>query len=128
MDLNNNQPINQQPQQPIPTPTPVVSNPIPAQPPVQPPASITYQSPQAPKGNSRSLLMLLLLLVLIAGLAGYVFFAKNRISNTQKTAGTNKSVVLPKVTVAPTAIPVDNLDIASPEADLQGIEQDVQGL
>ena len=59
----------------------------------------------------------------------YVFFAKNQLNTAQKASSNNKSAVIPTVTV-PTITPatVDEVKIGSPEADLNGIEKDVQGL
>jgi hypothetical protein len=49
-------------------------------------------------------------------------------NNVQKTSTQNTSVVIP--TVTPTVVPatVDQINVASPDADLKSIENDVQGL
>jgi len=74
--------------------------------------------------------LLVILVLLILGIAGYLVFAKNLLNNTQKTATENTSIVIPSVTITPTASPTtaDQLEVTSPDADLNAIEMDVQGL
>lgn len=137
MDLNDNQPINTNPLQQPAAPQPVAPTaPPPPQPttPSTPPAqpiqtTVTPQNPPiTPKSNKKILILLALLILLIVGIGGYVFFAKNQMNNKQKAATDNQSVVIPTATTAPTVAPEDDLEIASPEADLSDIEQDLQGL
>ncbi len=134
MEPNNNQPINtnplQQPvvPQPITTPTDTVLVVPPPTPPAEPTQTTDNQNTQSPKNNKKILILIAVLILLLVGMVTYVMFAKNQLSNKQKTDTSNQSVVLPTATIAPTKTPENDLDIASPEADLQDIEKDVQGL
>lgn len=144
MDPNNNsqstntnplgQPV-QQPtavppvQQPI-TPNSMQSTPPIAPTPITPPAEPIAVSmpPQAPKGGHKKIILLIILILLILGMGTYVFFVQNQVKTVQKTPA-NTSVVMPP-TVAPTVIPatVEEVNVASPDADLKSIENDTQGL
>lgn len=140
MDPNNNQPINTNPfgqpvqqdapapvqpmQQPSSAPTPTV-----VPPPVIPTAA-PEPMPQAPKNSSRKgIILLIILLILVLGMIAYVLFVKNRLNTAQKAATDNTSTVIP-TTTAPTTIPAtaEEINVASPDADLKAIEDDVQGL
>lgn len=133
MDPNNNQPINTNPLgQPV-APQPLVVAPTPIVEPTQTvppvaPAAPVMPPPQMPKGGSKKgLVLLIILIILILGMGYYVFFAKNQLS--KKTS--NTSTAIPTVTAVPTPTTpatIDEIIIASPEADLKLIEQDVQGL
>lgn len=111
MNPNNNQPIN--------------SNPLgqPATPPTAAP-----QIPQS--GGKKGIILLIILLILALGMGGYVLFAKNQLNNKQKTAAENTSIAIPTTTITPTVTPatINEVMVASPEADLINIEKDIQGL
>lgn len=128
MDPNNNQPINTNPLQ-QPAAAPVAPAPATPTPPAQPVQTVAPQNPPStPKSNKKILILLLLLVLLIIGMGGYVFFAKNQMDNKQKTSTPIQSVVLPTPTLAPTLAPEEDLEVASPEADLLEIEADLKGL
>ncbi|MDO8583150.1 MAG: hypothetical protein Q7R51_01320 [bacterium] len=107
MDPNNNQPL--------------ATNPV-AQsvPPIMPPT----------KKNNKAIILLLILLLLVAGMMAYILFAKNKIENAQKATTENNSTIVPSATptVTPTLTPEEDLEVASPEADLIDLEADVKGL
>lgn len=118
----------QQPVTPPAAPAPVTP-PAPVQP--VPPAPSAPVVPPPPKpGNKKSLLLLVILLVLAVGMAVYVLFAKNQINTAKNAPIENTSVEIPTITATPVPTPatVDQIEIASPEADLKGIETDVLGL
>jgi len=140
MDPNNNQPINtnpfgqpvQQPAIPQPVATPF-SSPVPsAQQPTPIPTPVPDAPtpiPQAPKrGSKKGIILLIILVILVLGMTVYILFVKNQLNTARKTATDNTSIAIP--TTTPTAIPatVDEINVASPDADLKAIEDDVQGL
>lgn len=142
MDPNNNQPINTNPfgqqvtPEPVVNPTPMpesaVQQPTPAVPPPAPTvtaAPVTAPVPETPKnGSKKGIILLIILLLLILGLGTYVFFVKNQLSTAKKTSTQNTSTAIP--TIVPTATPatIEEINVASPDADLKTIETDVQGL
>jgi len=145
MDPNNNQPI--QPiigTNPLGQPTvnlqppvipvegvvpPIQPTPgIPSMPPVMPMPVTMNQNP--PKKGSKLLLLSIILLLLVIGMGVYVVFVKNQTSNERKVATQIQSTVIPTPTVQPEVTPatVDNVNVASPDADLNTLDKDVQGL
>lgn len=120
MDPNNNQQINtQQAQQP----NPVDSAPIiPSEP---APISSTPKS-----RGKKGIILLIILLILVLGMGIYVLFVKNQLNNEKKAAINTTTTIVPTATIIPTITPatVDEVQIASPESDLNGIEADAQGL
>lgn len=84
------------------------------------------------KGHGKVLILLFLLLLLIAGMAVYILFVQNQAKNVKNTIGENSTVVpssIPSPTESVSPSPAqDDLNIENPQADLQGIEADVQGL
>lgn len=140
MDPNNNQPASADTnplQQALPA-QPVVAAPVPSPEPTQPtppPPAAPITAPVAPlaptekpKGNKKLMVLLILLLLLIAGMGVYVFFAQSQIQKTQQVSTDNQSAVIPTATAVPTIAPENDLELASPEADLLDIEKDLQGL
>lgn len=138
MDPNNNtqQPINTNPMQALESAVPAAVTP-PTTPPVTPPTTPAEPVapvaplPQAPKSKSKKGLMLLIIIVLlIIGMGSYILFANNRLDFTQKTTTENTSAVIPTATAIPTPPPpvIEDINIASPDADLKSIESDLQGL
>jgi len=115
--------------QPTFTPTPPPPAPEPVAPPPVTPVIPTVMMPQAPKQGSKLPMLLIILLILILGMGGYIMFARNQIEVQQKAATENTSIIVPP-TPTPTLAPatVDDVNIASPEADLNGLDKDVQGL
>jgi hypothetical protein len=57
----------------------------------------------------------------------YVFFVKNQISNSQKSNNSSTVAIPTRTPITVTPI-LDELNIASPDADLILIEKDIQGL
>ena len=99
---------------------------IPSMPPVMP----VTMSQNPPKKGSKLPLLLVILLLLIIGMGAYVMFAKNQISNEKKAATQIQSTIIPTPTVQPEVTPatVDDVNVASPDADLNTLDKDVQGL
>ena len=146
MDPNNNQPIgtNPVPQPAVPQPA-AQSVPAPAAQPstTQPVAPPIAPQPVAPqnvaetpkKGVRKRIILIILILILIIGIGVYVLFAKSQLNNTQKTS-TNTTGPIPQApsierkkapsVSEPTS--QDDLNIESPEADLQGLDAEVSGL
>lgn len=137
MDPNSNQPINTnplgqpaqqpvsspvQPMQPAPTPTPAA--------PTTPVTAAPEPMLQTPKGGSKKrIVLLIILLLLVLGMGFYVFFAKNQLNTAQKATTDNTSIAIPTVTIAPSEpATVDEVIVASPDADLKDLEADLQGL
>lgn len=95
----------------------------------QQPSRTATPMPQTPtNGNKKRFVLLIILLILIIGMGAYVFFVKNQLKTAQKAA-INTSVVIP------TAIPaivipatVEEIIVASPEAELNEIDNYVQSL
>ena len=115
MDPNNNQPLETNPtiQQPVPV--------------AAPPTNV----PESTKGkNNKVIISLVILLLLVVGIISYILFAKTQMNNAQKASMENSSVVIPSPspTLVPTLTPEEDLEVASPEADLIDIEADVKGL
>lgn len=122
MDPNNNQPINTSP-----LGQPVAPQPNVAPPPV--PEPVPTPMPGIPRnGSKKGIILIIILLILALGMAFYVFFVKNQLSNKQKTSAENTSIVIPTITATATPATVDQVSVASPDADLKAIESDVQGL
>lgn len=95
--------------------------------PITPPVPPTPQNPK--KGMGKKLILIVILLLLVVGMAAYALFAKNQLSNTQKTTTDNTIVVTPTPTpVPPTLAPEEDLEISSPEADLLDLDADVKAL
>ncbi|MBI4089182.1 MAG: hypothetical protein HY424_00565 [Candidatus Levybacteria bacterium] len=125
MEPNNAQPINPiaQTQQAV-----GVNQPL-APENTQPPTQSVPENPK--KGSSKSLILLLLLLVLAIGIAAYILFAKSQLNYIQNSSSNNSTVVLPTYIPSPSPIwqiTADDLDVGSPEADLQDLEKDLNGL
>lgn len=136
MDPNNNQPIGTNPTaQTVPQPaapaapaTPPVASQTPPSTPVGETTSASPEASAPKKSNKKWFILLLILLLLAAGIAAYVLYAKNQMDNTQKATTQNSSTVLPTPTLIPTLAPEEDLEVASPEADLLDIEADVKAL
>jgi len=140
MDPNNNQPITNTnpPGQPVVNPQPPVTPVEGVVPPIQPTPGIPSMPPvmpvtmsqNPPKKGSKLPLLLVILLLLIIGMGAYVMFAKNQISNEKKAATQIQSTIIPTPTVQPEVTPatVDDVNVASPDADLNTLDKDVQGL
>lgn len=122
MDPNTNQPLETNPiAQPVVQPVSTEAS----APPIPTPASV----PENPKGKSNKVIILLVILLLLAvGMIVYALFAKTQMDNAQKKATDNSSIVLPSPTAVPTLAPEEDLEIASPEADLLDLDADVKGL
>lgn len=136
MEPNNNQPINTNPleqapaSQPVPTPSVASAPPTPQATSSPAPAPVSVPVPETPKsGSKKGIILIVILLILILGIGYYVFFAKNQLNTAQKKSIDNTSTVIPTA-IVPTATPatVDEVQVASPDADLNGIEKDIQGL
>lgn len=124
MDPNNNQPLGTSP---IAQPTPTAVPPVETTPAAPTPAPTI--SPEAPKGKSnKAIILLVILLLLVLGMVAYVMFSQNQMNNAKKAATDNSSIVLPTPTAIPTPAPEEDLEVASPEADLLELEADVKGL
>lgn len=124
MDPNNNQPLGTNP---IAQPTPTAVPPVEAIPAAPTPAPTI--SPEAPKKkNNKAIILLVILLLLVLGMVAYVMFSQNQMNNAEKAATDNSSTVLPTPTAIPTLAPEEDLEVASPEADLLELEADVKGL
>ena len=143
MDPNNNQPIQpttntNPPEQPTvnsqPPVTPVEGVVPPIQPtpgiPPMPPVMPVSMTENPPKKGSKLPLLLVILLLLIIGVGAYVMFTKNQISSEKKAATQTQSTVIPTPTVQPEVTPasVDDVNVASPDADFNTLDKDVQGL
>lgn len=125
MNLSNNQPIANTPQPEQSAPTPM-HQPTPAPEPIITSAPV----PQTPKtGGKKGIVLLIILILLIIGMGLYVFFANNQLQSSKKASIDNTSTVIPTAMV-PTSTPAaaDEIDVESPETDLNAIEGDVQGL
>jgi hypothetical protein len=142
MDPNNNQPINTNPfgqpvapqpvvsPSPIPIPEPLAQQPVPPVVPPAVPTPVSVPTPEAPRSNGKRLIALIvILLILILGMCSYLFFVKNQLNTAQKSSIESTSVVIPTI-ILPTATPatVDDINVASPDADLKTIEVDAQSL
>ena len=125
MDPNTNQPegVN-----PIPQPTAQPAVPPAESAPVTPTPAAPASIPDAPKGKSKkAIILIVILLLLVIGIAVYIMFAKSQLNNNQTTTDNNSSV-LPTPTAIPTLTPEEDLEAASPQADLLDIDADVKGL
>ena len=115
MDPNNNQST------PVPTPAPVST-----------PIASSKPMPETPKSGGKGIILLIIILVLVIGMAAYILFAKNQLNYIQKTSTNSTSVILPSPTLAAVASPtpgsVAELNVVSPENDLQSVENDLQTL
>lgn len=142
MDPNNNRPINTNPLGQAAAPESVatpISTSFPPQEPTPDPIQTAPVTPAAtpppptPKksGGKKIIALLIILLILALGMGGYVFFAKNQLKSAQKISTENStSIAIPTETIAPTITPasVDQINVESPAADLDGIDTDVLGL
>jgi len=106
--------------------------------PPQPTASTSVSTPNvsneenyAPKKSHKKIVILLVILILmILGMGAYLIFYKDVMSN-QKAASAKNEIVVPTVTLTPTiAIPdnVEDVQVESPDADINALEKDAQGL
>lgn len=126
MDPNNSQQNTQPVQQPV--GNPLQQEPVAQQSQSVPPIITPAAPPPAPKdGNKKGILLLIILIVLILGMGYYVLFAKKQLN---KAPINNATTAIPTATIAPTAAPetIEDIDVVSPDADLNAIEQDLQGL
>jgi len=116
--------------QPQPTPSFQAPVPPPVMPTMPPIPTPVMTPPLTPKQGSKLPILLVILIILILGMGYYIMFAKNKIEMTQKAATENTSVVVPTATITPTVTPaaIDQINVASPDADLNGLDKDVQGL
>ena len=115
----------------IPTPIPTTStpnlnsDPMPGQ---TPSFATTGAMPETPKKKGgKTVALLIILLLLVLGMAAYIMFAKQQVSKTDESV-TDTNVSTPAPTIEPTIAPEQDIEISSPEADLQNIETDVNGL
>lgn len=120
MEPNNSQQTN----------TPQMQQPVPQALPIQ------MVQPQIPKkGNGKRIILLILILLLLIEVGVYILSVKNQSDNT-KEASTDYDIntVLPTPTYAAPSPSVsestsrDDLNVESPEADLQLLDNDVSGL
>lgn len=127
MDPNLNQPLGANPINPVTQPqvqsvstevnTPPTSTPTP------------MGMPQNPeKKNNKTLILLIILLILTIGMVTYILFAKNQMNKAQKVTVDSSNVLIPSPTLSPTLAPENDLEVSSPEADLQNLENDVNAL
>ncbi len=82
-------------------------------------------------GSKKRLYLVIIMILLILGMGAYLIFAKNQLNNAQKSALNSRTVnPVAKPTITPTVAPtrIEDINIASPEADLNQIDKDVQGL
>jgi uncharacterized protein HemX len=124
------QPIVQQPaSQPLTQPVESIPNP-PTQPVMNESTSqaSTGLSETPKKKSGKGLVLLLILLLLIVGMACYMFFVKNQITKEEKANSESTIIVTPEPTATPTLTPEEDLEIESPEADLQDLNTDSEGL
>ena len=125
MDPNNNQQMNNQPA----APQAPANNSMSTQP------AQTMQSTQPaqamPPKNSKRIILLVILLVLLVGMAGYIYFVKQQVTNLPKNTGANTTTVLPSPTLVPTATPpasAADVSVDSPVTDLNNVDSDLLGL
>lgn len=121
MEPNNNQQINTpQMQQPFPQAVP---------PPIQIPQP---QNPKKRYGKGTILFIIILLLILMISV--YLLYAINELKNTQEMSSNNSTVILPSYAPPPSPTPspkeedIEDIDVESPEADLQLLDADVKDL
>lgn len=126
MEPNNNQPINTNPvAQPVSQSVPATEASLVT------PAPEPTVGPEASKGKGNKVIILLVILLLLAiGMIVYILFAKDQLNKVQKEAVENSSVITPSPspTLVPTLAPEEDLEVASPEADLLELDADVRGL
>jgi len=135
MDLNNAQqnaqPIQQAPAQQTVNEQAMPQQPI-AQPELQTPLqNITTPPQETSKNGSKKLILLIIIILLISGMAAYVIFANNRTKITQQNTANNSIIAIPTktpVATSPTPATIEEINVASPDADLNGIEKDIQEL
>lgn len=122
MEPNNNQQIA----------TPQMQQPFQqAVPPIQMP-----QSQNLKKHYGKGTILFIIILLLILVMSGYLLFAINQLKHTQETFIDNSSVALPlpshKPSPSPTPSPkeedIEDIDVESPEADLQLLDTEVNDL
>lgn len=144
MDPNNNQPIGTNPvpqpafqqsaAQPVAAPA---AQPVAAQPvaPISPqPISPQNVAETPKKGGGKRIILIILILILIIGMGVYILFAKSQLNSTQKTS-TNTGPIPQAPSIEGEKTPSiseptlqDDLNIESPEADLQSLDAEVKGL
>lgn len=128
MDPNTNQPIETSPMQQPAAPVSPAPSQTPPSTPVQQANSASSEASVPKKSNKKWFILFLILLLLAAGIVAYVLFAKNQMNIAQKETTENSSTVFPTPTLVPTLAPEEDLEVASPEADLLDIELDLKGL
>lgn len=131
MDPNNNQPIGTNPLQQPTAPQPVAPQPVQSPPPtpVSEAGSAPLSGASAPKkGMGKGIILLVILLLLAVGIIAYILFAGAQMKNNQKTTIDNNSTIAPTATTVPTLAPEEDLEVASPEADLLDLDADLKGL
>lgn len=100
-----------------------------AVPPVQMP-----QSQNLKKRYGKGTILFIIILLLILVMSGYLLFAINQLKYTQETFTDNSAVVLPSYKPSPSPTPspkeedIEDIDVESPEADLQLLDADVKDL
>ncbi len=100
--------------------------------PVQQAVTEPVQQPAMPEAapkskNRKGIILIVILLLLVLGTGFYVLFAKRELNTTQKTSTDNTSIVVPTV---PTVTPAtaEQVNVETPDANLDSIEKDIQGL
>lgn len=91
------------------------------------------QSPVTKNGGKGTILLIIILLLII-GISFFIIFTKNQTSKAPEvmtTESNTQSTTLPAIpsptsVEAPTSL--DDLDVSSPDADIQGLESATQGL
>lgn len=85
--------------------------------------------------NNKGIILLIIMLVLIVGILAYILFAKNQLNYSQKTSvGTSSNSALPTappISESPSASAAasqNDLNISSPDSDIQSLENQAQSL
>lgn len=117
--INDNQQItNQQAQQQAPTTPPTSISTAPA---------VETQN----AGGKKTIILLIILIILAIGILIYVLFVKNQLTSQGKTSVDNATITapaIPTITPKPTPATIDDVQVESPEANLNEIEKLIQGL
>lgn len=114
---------------------PILNEPQVSQPQIIPVSTVsTDQISKKGNGKGTILLILILILILIIGISFFIIFTKNQADKTPEVATTesNNQSTTPSAIPSPTSVEeatsLDDLDVSSPDADIQGLENATQGL
>jgi flagellar basal body-associated protein FliL len=107
---------------------PKINQPLQADPTAQPTlAQLAVEQAETPnKKGGKMMMLIIIVLLLVIGMVAYIIFANSQIN--QNPTSRTENVIKPSPAVSSTMAPEQEIDVSSPEADLQQLDTDVNSL